>query len=48
MKSSIRDNVPVLNYFVAIYLIIIGILELFREADGVISVIAGELLLETR
>ena len=30
MKSSIRDNVPILNCFVAIYLIIIGIFELIR------------------
>jgi hypothetical protein len=43
-----RDNVPILNCLVAIYLIIIGILELIREAEGIIPMIAGELLLETR
>jgi len=30
MKSSIRDNVPVLNCFAAIYVIIIGVLALIR------------------
>lgn len=30
MKSSIRDNVPILNILAAIYLIIIGILALIR------------------
>jgi hypothetical protein len=30
MKSSMRDNVPMLNFLVAIYLIIIGILGLIR------------------
>ena len=30
MKSSTRDHVPILNYIAAIYLVIIGILELIR------------------
>ncbi len=30
MKSSVKDNVPMLNCLAAIYLIIIGILALIR------------------